>query len=189
MCDHSIRLDPSNTTVAFSVRWLGGLTVRGGFMDVRGAIRVPDACVEQAEVHLEVAAASIRSGISLRDRHLRGPQFLDAVRSPAVTFRSTRVERLNGALRVAGVLTLRGIERTVRVDCLVAYTGQAGLRSTVQLGAHFTIPRLLHRVGVATGKARLNPLLYAIGTDVTIDVSLMVPASELLSAMLPALGR
>ena len=36
-----IRLTPDNVVVTMSVRWLGGMIVRGRFMDVRGIIHVP----------------------------------------------------------------------------------------------------------------------------------------------------
>ena len=77
-----IRLTPENVVVTMSVRWLGGLIVRGRFMDVRGTIHVPVRDDDTAAVTVEIRADSVRTGISLRDRHLRGPLFLDAARHP-----------------------------------------------------------------------------------------------------------
>ena len=86
-----------------SVRWLGGLIVRGRFMDVRGTIHVPVRDDDTAAVTVEIRADSVRTGISLRDRHLRGPLFLDAARHPLITFRGGDVMRLPDLHRGAGL--------------------------------------------------------------------------------------
>jgi hypothetical protein len=83
---------------------------------------------------------------------------------------------------------LRGLEREVQASCPVDWANGSGLRSIVRVCATLVVSRLPHRIGVAKGLDRLNPLLYAIGTDVTITADVMVPASKLLPALLPALG-
>jgi polyisoprenoid-binding protein YceI len=145
--------------------------------------------VEQAEIEVSVDAPSLGTGISLRDRHLRGPQFLDSARYPTISFRSTRVERPNGLLIVSGTLMLRGQERDVRATCPVTWANGDGDRSHVRVGARLVVPRLPHGIGVARGLERLNPLLYAIGPEVTVRVEVLVPSMQLLPALLPALGR
>jgi polyisoprenoid-binding protein YceI len=56
-----------------SVRWLGGMMVRGRFTDVSGVIHLPTDDDDTVAVTVEIRADSVRTGISLRDRHLRGP--------------------------------------------------------------------------------------------------------------------
>jgi polyisoprenoid-binding protein YceI len=184
-----IGLGVENTTISFAVRWLGVLTVRGRFAELEGALRIPDGRVDEAQLTLDVAAASVRTGIALRDRHLRGPQFLDAGRFPRITFRSTWVGRPKGVLVVSGVISLKGSEREVTAECPVDYAGSDGQRSHLRLNAAIEVPRLPHRIGVAEGIERLNPLLYAIGSDVAVQVEITVPATSLLPSLLPALAR
>jgi polyisoprenoid-binding protein YceI len=186
-----IRLDAESTAVTFAVRWLGALTVRGRFTELEGTLRIPDGCVEAAEVAIDVAAASVRTGIGLRDRHLRGPQFLDAARYPRITFRSTRVEHPNGILIVSGLISLRGRDHGVSAPSTVEYVDGAGEgpSSLVRLRTGIIVPRRLHGIGVARGVQRLNPLLYAIGTTVAVRIDVRVLATRLLPALLPALGR
>ena len=186
--DHTIHLDAANTRIGFGVRWLGVLRVRGHFAELEGTLRIPDGCVDQAEIAIDVMAASVRTGIGLRDHHLRSPQFLDASRHPTISFRSTRIERPNGVLVISGVLTLRGLEREVRATCPVDYANGTGMSALVRWCASLWVPRLPHRVGVARGIDRLNPLLYAIGETVSVRADVFVPATELLPALLPALG-
>ena len=188
--NHSIQLDAGNLSVTFAVRWLGALTVRGRFTKATGTVRIPDGCLEQAVVAIDVDAASLETGISLRNRHLRGPQFLDTARHPKITFRSTKVHRPNGVLIVSGTLSLCGLERQVRARCPIDHAEGVGAgASQVRVSGRFTVPRRPHGIGVARGIDRLNPLLYAIGRDVVIRADVLVPASELLPALLPALGR
>jgi polyisoprenoid-binding protein YceI len=147
-----------------SVRWLGGLIVRGQFMDVRGTIHLPTDDDETAAVTVEVRADSLRTGISLRDRHLRGPLFLDAARYPSITFRGGDVMRLPTHVAVPGSLTVRGVTRTEELRCSID-DGASG-----HLAADVTLSRRAYGVGVPTGLRRLDPLFVVIGDEVRISI-------------------
>ncbi len=185
----AVTLDSRNTSVAFAVRWWGLLTVRGHFEELNGELIIPNGEISTATMRLEVCADSVSTGIALRDRHLRGPQFLDAKRYPRITFSSTQVERLDGAITVTGHLSLRGAERVIVARCPLGYAEGEGIGSTVSMATELAIPRLPHGVGSAVGLQRLNPLLAAIGDRVSVSIRVLVPASRLLPALLPALGR
>jgi polyisoprenoid-binding protein YceI len=190
--DRAIRLTGANTHVSFAVRWLGALTVRGRFAGVEGTLRIPDGCIEAASISVDVECASIRTGIGLRDHHLSGASFLDAERYPLISFRSARIERPDGVLIVMGRLVLRGVERDVSLRCPLEYAGAAGeggMRSLVRVHSAFQVPREPYGIGAADGLRRFNPLMRAIGDRVTVRVELLVPATQLLPALLPALGR
>ena len=160
----SIRLTPDNVIVTMSVRWLGGMLVRGRFMDVRGMIHLPTDDDDTAAVTVEVRADSIRTGISLRDRHLRGPLFLDAARHPIITFRGGDVMRLPTHVTVPGSLTIRGVTRTEELRCSVDDAANG------RLAADVTLSRRAYGVGVPTGIRRLDPLFVVIGDEVRIAI-------------------
>jgi polyisoprenoid-binding protein YceI len=164
-----IRLTPENVVVSMSVRWLGGLIVRGRFMDVRGTIHVPVHDDDTAAVTVEVRADSVRTGIALRDRHLRGPLFLDAARHPTITFRGGDAMRTPSYVAVPGSLTIRGVTRTEELRC-----SMDGLASARELSADLTVPRRAYNVGVPTGIRRLDPLFVVIGDDVRISIRITV---------------
>jgi polyisoprenoid-binding protein YceI len=185
----AVTLDARNTSVEFAVRWWGALTVRGRFDRLSGELIIPNGDISTASLRLDVEADSVHTGIGLRDHHLRGPQFLDAERYPRISFTSTRIERVNGAISVAGHLSLRGAERVVVAECPIGYAEGEGIGSTVSLWTEFNVPRLPHGVGSAEGLHKLNPLLRAISDEVHVSIRLLVPASRLLPALLPALGR
>ena len=146
------------------VRWLGGMLVRGRFMDVRGVIHLPTDDDDTAAVTVEVRADSIRTGISLRDRHLRGPLFLDAARHPIITFRGGDVMRLPTHVTVPGSLTVRGVTRTEELRCSIEDAASG------RLSADVTLSRRAYGVGVPTGIRRLDPLFVVIGDDVRISI-------------------
>ena len=160
-----IRLTPENVVVSMSVRWLGGLIVRGRFMDVRGTIHVPVQDDDTAAVTVEIRADSVRTGISLRDRHLRGPLFLDAARHPTITFRGGDVMRLPNYVAVPGSLTIRGVTRTEELRCAAD-----GIATGGELAADLTLSRRAYGVGVPRGLRRIDPLFVVIGDDIRISI-------------------
>ena len=98
-------LDTNHTSVGFTVRRLGLSKVRGRFGDVAAELVVGPTLAE-CGVTATVALASIESGNSERDAHLRAVDFLDVEQRTTMTFRSRRV-RVNGAAwTVDGELTI-----------------------------------------------------------------------------------
>lgn len=184
-----LELDPSNMSVTFEVGWIGATKVRGRFTDVRGTLRLAEDDIAHASLTVDVAAKSISTGIALRDRHLRGSDFLSVAHSPFISFRSDLVTCVDGAVVIDGVLSLRGIERRISVRCPLCPAGRKASHPTFSLGTEFAVPRREHRVGVGRGPGRLNPLFVIIGRDVHIKVELVVPATHWIPAHLPAPGR
>lgn len=178
----ALALDAGNTRVAFSVRWFGVINVRGSFASVAGTLEVHGPDHQEASVSGEVESLSVHTGIALRDRHLRGLRFLDSARHPVIRFVSHRVSRHNGVWDVTGRLMLRGLDR----DVSLSVREERASKSHRRLLADFSVPRHPHAIGRATGLRRLNPLLWAIGGDVTVSVEVVVPATMLAAACAPA---
>jgi polyisoprenoid-binding protein YceI len=110
-------VDASHSEVGFSVRHLVISNVKGTFGKYDGKIVLDDADVSRSTVEARIDAASVDTGVADRDAHLRSPDFLDVTKHPAITFRSTKVTKgEEGALKVAGDLTLRGVTRPVVLE-------------------------------------------------------------------------
>src|SRR2546423_12438437 len=86
------QIDPSHSTVEFSVKHMMFTTVRGRFKGVKGTIEVDETNPDRSSVNVEIDAASIDTGAADRDGHLRSADFLDVEHQPTITFRSKRVE-------------------------------------------------------------------------------------------------
>jgi polyisoprenoid-binding protein YceI len=115
------QLDPTHSSVEFSVKHMMMTTVRGRFKDVQATLTGDRDHTERAGVQATIAVASIDTGVADRDVHLRGPDFFDAERFPRITFHSTRVEnapRKEGdRFQVVGELVIRDSTMDVTFDC------------------------------------------------------------------------
>jgi polyisoprenoid-binding protein YceI len=88
--------------------------VRGEFRVVRGALKLITHDITQASVEAEIEASSIETRDPQRDAHLRSADFLDVERYPVISFRSTKIHKMQAeAHRVDGELTIHGVTREV----------------------------------------------------------------------------
>lgn len=165
-------LNATNAHVSFHVRWFGVVRVRGSFGVVGGMI---EGLGDDARITVFVDSQSVLTGIGLRDRHLRGMRFLDSGKHPRIEFVSERASRHNGVWDVQGTLSLRGLDRTIALSVL----DEPAFSTDRRLTAQFSVPRQPHAIGTAGGIRRLNPLLWAIGSDVQVRVEILVPATML----------
>ena len=109
-------IDPAHTVVGFSVRHAMVATVRGGFNTFGGTITVGEDLTDSS-VEVTIDPSSIDTRNEARDQHLRSGDFFYAETHPAITFRSTRVERVgHDRFRVTGDLSIRGTTRPVELD-------------------------------------------------------------------------
>jgi len=184
----AITLDARSFHVEFTAS-LGPLQVHGAFDEVRGTLELDESGIEQASIEVEVSAESLRTGLGMRDHHLRGPSFLDVTRHPVITFRSLRVSRDNGELLIAGHLTLRGKGRDVVTRCAISNLERAGSEASVAFSADLIIPVREHGIGIPIGLDVVNPIFLVVGRTVHVHTRLTVPARRVLPALLPALGR
>lgn len=108
-------LDPAHTSVGFTVRHLVAAKVRGRFDSFSGTIAAGETPADSS-VEVSIDAASIDTGISDRDEHLRSADFLDAEHFPALTFVSREVRGTADELEIEGDLTIRGVTKPVTLD-------------------------------------------------------------------------
>ncbi len=108
-------LDLAHTHVSFQVGHLGLSHTPGIFRKVEGRLSFDDTKIEASTISLTIDTASIDTAHSVRDGHLRGPNWFDAEKNPNVTFVSTSVRRIDDKnYVVSGDLTVRG--KTMPVD-------------------------------------------------------------------------
>lgn len=112
------KIDPTHTSVDFSVKHMMITTVKGRFGEVDGVVSTgPEG---ERAVEVRIAAASIDTRAAQRDDHLRSADFLDVATYPELTFRSTNVEgdfaEAGDRFKLPGELTIRGVTKPVVLD-------------------------------------------------------------------------
>jgi polyisoprenoid-binding protein YceI len=116
-------IDKAHTVVGFVARHLVGTKVRGQFGEFDGTFTVADP-IEDSTVRAEVQAASITTGVGMRDDHLRTNDFLDVPNFPTLTLVSTGLSRVSDdQWKLATDLTIRGVTKPVVFDLEFLGTG------------------------------------------------------------------
>lgn len=108
-------IDPAHSSVTFVARHMGLSKVRGQFTRFRGEIDGDPADITTAKARFEVDMASVDTGSSDRDAHLKSPDFFDVERYPTMTFVSRSIERAGDDYKVIGDLTIKGQTRPVEL--------------------------------------------------------------------------
>lgn len=162
-------LDPAHSRVGFRVSHMMISSVEGRFTDVQGSLELEPGQISDLEVQVEVAMNSVETGIEQRDEHLRTADFLDVANHPTMTFVSEKVKARKGSFELTGVLTIRGVSKTV------TFQG-TGLDAVVidpwgnqRVGAHATTTIDRQDFGVA-----YNQLLETGGVMVGDDLQLQI---------------
>jgi polyisoprenoid-binding protein YceI len=119
-------IDAVHSQVAFSIRHLMVSTARGRFNVLRGSINIDEENLAQSWIEAEVDAANVDTGDAQRDAHLRSADFFDVEKYPTITFKSTKVEHIDGPdYKVTGDFTMHGVTRPVTFN--VEYAGQSNM--------------------------------------------------------------
>jgi polyisoprenoid-binding protein YceI len=108
-------IDPTHSTVAFSIDWFFFFKVNGSFADVTGTLVLDEEDIRGSSVVATIKSKSIKTGNMRRDAHLRAADFLDMDQYPAVLFQSSQVKlgTDRDMLSVVGELTIKGRSREV----------------------------------------------------------------------------
>jgi polyisoprenoid-binding protein YceI len=127
------RVDPGRSRVRFHTRAMFGLLpVLGRFERFGGALHVADT--GQATGDLRIESASIRTGISKRDGHLRTEDFFHADAYPYLTFKLTGLRTGSDIGEVTGTLGIRGKTLPIRARAAIADAD-----SELQIDARFPV--------------------------------------------------
>lgn len=119
-------LDPVHSTVGYAVRHSGVSLFKGTVPDF-------DATLENGVLTGSARVASITVNDENLQGHLLSPDFFDAEQFPAVSFRSTRISAVGGAVTVEGDLEIRGATQPVTLTGTIA--GPVGEKLGLSLSA------------------------------------------------------
>lgn len=137
------QLLPAQSEMAFTTRQMG-VPVEGRFGKFAATIALDPKAPEGGSVAFTIDTASARFGAAEVDAEVVKPGWLDAVKFPQASFRSTAIKAAGpNRFEVAGQLTLKGTVREIVVPVQLAPAG-AGLSAA---SGSFTLKRLDFRIG------------------------------------------
>ncbi|WP_182049385.1 YceI family protein [Changpingibacter yushuensis] len=117
-------IDPSHSTLGFTVRHAGIGKTRGSFEEFSGSISVADESTPAgASAAATINAASVNTGNGDRDNHLRSADFFEVEKFPEWTFTSTSTSGSRDEFVLSGDLTIHGVTKKVDID--VTFEGTA----------------------------------------------------------------
>jgi polyisoprenoid-binding protein YceI len=154
------KFDPMHTQVEFSAKHLGMMTVRGHFNEVIASGTIEPEHPEKTKIEATINTASIRTHNEQRDKDLRSSNFLEIDKYPTMTFKSTRIEHVEGdRYKVTGDLTIKGNTKPVTLK-VVKY-------------GEFNDPMMGHRIGYAA-ETQINRKDFGMRFDMMLDGKFIV---------------
>jgi len=164
-------VDKAHSEATFQVRHMMS-KVSGKFDDFSGKINVDRAKPSASSVEFNIKAASVNTGVSDRDNHLRTAEFFDVARCPELTFKSTSIvaTKKKDVYDVTGDLTMRCVTKHITIP--VEFNG-FGKDPWGNERAGFSLTTTVNRkdYGINWNKA-LDNGGFLLSDDVTINVNL-----------------
>lgn len=118
---------PADAKISFSVKGPFG-TVHGNFSGLQATIKFAENELESSSVSASVDAASVSTGIGLRNRDLRKKEeWLHTDKYPRISFRSGKIEKTGNGFSAIGDLTIKGITRPAVIPFTFAADGNKGV--------------------------------------------------------------
>jgi len=128
--------DTQHTYPNFQIEHIGFSIRRGWFENTQGQVTV-DWEKKTGELAVEIDAASLYTGLAVRDNMIRSDKFgfLDVAKHPKITFTSRNFEFTGNQLtRVSGDLTIKGITKPVDLDLSMFRCGQHPVKKVEMCG-------------------------------------------------------
>jgi polyisoprenoid-binding protein YceI len=167
-------IDTAHTSAQFAVKHLMVSTVRGTMGPVTGTVTLDDSDLTKSSTTASVDTKGVDTRNEKRDEHLRNPDFFDVAKYPAMTFTSTRVEKVaDGKFKVTGNLTLRGVTKPIVLDVEGSPTPLQDPFGNTKLGGVATTRINRKDFGLNWSKSLDGGgLVVSDEVDITIDVEL-----------------
>jgi polyisoprenoid-binding protein YceI len=165
-------IDPTHSAVRFIARHIGLAEIHGRFNDFYGSVWISDR-VPDSQLEVYIGAASIDTGVTMRDDHLRSADFLDVDTYPYLQFTGGRFTHRGGShWAVPGVLHLHGVDRTVRLD--VTYLG-LGTGMDGETRAACKVTTELHREDFTLNWQRMLARgIAVVGATIRVEIDIQV---------------
>ena len=167
------KLDTNHTMVLASWDHFGYSHPVAYFGQADGTLVYDAAKPEASSVQVTLPLAGLDALVPDLTEHLRSPDFFDAEKYPAITFRSTKVEAAGeGKLKVTGDLTIRDVTKPVVLDVTLNKAGE-GRNGQPKIGFDATASINRSEFGVARFVPNVSDRI-----ELRISTEALVPKAE-----------
>jgi len=146
----------SSGTVAFSIR-NAGLNVKGSFGKLTALVLFNPDDPANAKIEASVPVQSIETGINLRNKHLKKPEYFDATRFPEMSLRLIRLEKDGTKWKGSFDLSIKGVKKNLTLPVTFSSDG-----NSARIASTFTINRLDFNVGESS---------WTMSDDLTVQLT------------------
>lgn len=116
MAKNTWAVDPTHSEVQFKVKHLMITNVTGSFKQFDVSATTEEDDFSTAQLQFSAPIESISTNNAQRDGHLKSADFFDAEHHPELTFKSTKVEKVDDdEYTVYGDFTIKGITKETKL--------------------------------------------------------------------------
>ena len=106
-------IDPTHSSAGFTLRHVLS-NFSSSFTKVTGTITVDRENLEKSNVTASISVTALNTDSEKRDNHIKGPDFFDVAKFPAMTFKSTSWKKTGeNTFDVTGDLTIKDVTKPV----------------------------------------------------------------------------
>lgn len=158
-------LDPTHTSVLWSVNHFGFSTITGKFM-AQGMLHLDETKLKNSKVNITVQIKDVMTAIPKFNTHLLSKDFFNVTEFPIATFVSDKVDVIDQkTAKVYGMLTIHGISKPIIFNVTLLNKGMHPYAKKIAIG--FSGDTVIKRSDFGLG-------LYA--PNVSDDVKLHIEA-------------
>ncbi|MDQ3046753.1 MAG: YceI family protein [Bacteroidota bacterium] len=152
--DNSLKVKSSSVT--FKIK-NAGITVDGFFTGMETDIKFNPLKPEECNIKASVSSKSVNTGNTMRDEHLRKPEYFDAAAYPRIILQSTKIEK-TGPISFTGTfkLTIKNVTKEIKIPFMFLKTADK-----TEIKGSFKINRINYTVGEDS---------FTMSDDVTINL-------------------
>ncbi|GGE03020.1 polyisoprenoid-binding protein [Polymorphobacter glacialis] len=129
------KVDTSHTLVRFQVSHMGFSDFFGTFPGATGTLSLDPKNIAAAKLDISVPVATVSTTNATLDEELRGPEWIDAGKFPAMRFVSTKITQTGPkTAKIAGTITMHGITKPLVLDASFVGVGTNPMSKTYTTG-------------------------------------------------------
>jgi polyisoprenoid-binding protein YceI len=149
--------------VLWHVNHFGFSNPSGKWM-AEGTLVLDTAKPENSKVNATIHVATLTTGLTDLDEHLKSPLFFDATKFPEATFVSNKVVVTGKTTAtVSGMLTLHGVTKPVTLNVILNKTGVNEITNKNSVG--FSATAKINRSDFG-----INTLLPGVSDEIVLDI-------------------